>query len=93
MLQVSCSSSSSDERTIVGLGDGLRESSDNSIVEAGDCARDSLAGNPSRFWMLNGCIALWVELYDAKSLIINNMSMISLSKKEGANIQNKEKIK
>ena len=80
MLQASCSASLLDERTIVGLGDGLRESSDNSIVEAGDCVRNSSASNPSRFWMLNGCIAPCVELYEGKFLKISNMSMRTLSK-------------
>ena len=34
----------------------LRESEDNSMVEAGDDARDSSSGSPRMFWMLNGCI-------------------------------------
>ena len=41
--------SSSDERVMVPDGDGERESSDNSIVEVGDVARDSSMGNPRRF--------------------------------------------
>ena len=56
MFQVSYSSASSDERTIVELGDGLRESSDSSIVEAGDAARDSSAGKTRIFRMVKGCI-------------------------------------
>ena len=50
--------SSSDERVMVPDGDGERESSDISIVEAGDDARDSSMGNPRRFWMLNGSIVV-----------------------------------
>ena len=52
----------------------LRESDDNSIVEAGDAARDSSSGSPRMFWMLNGCI-VELELYGAKLLIINKQSL------------------
>ena len=52
----------------------LRESEDNSMVEAGDAARDSSSGSPRMFWMLNGCI-VELELYAAKILIINNQSL------------------
>ena len=46
----------------------LRESEDNSMVEAGDAARDSSSGSPRMFWMLNGCI-VELELSEAKLLI------------------------
>ena len=53
-------SSSSDERVMVPDGDAERESSDNSMVEAGESARDSSSGGPRRFWMSNECI-VWIE--------------------------------
>ena len=52
----------------------LRESEDNSMVEAGDAARDSSSGSPRMFWILNGCI-VELALYEAKILIINKQSM------------------
>ena len=50
------------------------ESDDNSIVEAGDDARDSSSGSPRMFWMLNGCI-VELDSYGAKLLIINKQSL------------------
>ena len=61
----------------------LRESEDNSMVEAGDDARDSSSGSPRMFWMLNGCI-VELESYKAKILIINNSHYVNLLKKGGA---------
>ena len=57
----------------------LRESEDNSMVEAGDAARDSSSGSPRMFWMLNGCIVK-LELFEAKLLIINNSYCVNLLK-------------
>ena len=57
----------------------LRESEDNSMVEAGDAARDSSSGSPRMFWMLNGCI-VELELFEAKLLIINNSYCVNLLK-------------
>ena len=58
----------------------LRESEDNSMVEAGDDARDSSSGSPRMFWMFNGCI-VELELSEAKLLKINNQSMWTFNEK------------
>ena len=46
-------SSSSDERVMTEIDAELRDSEDNSMVEAGEHARDSSSGSPRMFWMLN----------------------------------------
>ena len=58
----------------------LRESEDNSMVEAGDAARDSSSGSPRMFLILNGCIVEF-ESYEAKLLIINNSYCVKFIEK------------
>ena len=65
-------SSSSDERVMTEIDVELRESEDNSMVEACDDARDSSSGSPKRFWMLNGCMLeySYYNVFKAKDINI-----------------------